>query len=219
VICSKTETRSRGGRAHDREASCLEYSNNHALTRDNSLTLPPYGAVMVSNLSFPGTEIIRYTEKIVSHHRTTLGVSFRSACLSLRGINAGSPHVASRGNGKSGSTSLNEERGCPPINRCRATVRALRYLTTKLGPWCRVNLSNMFPNLVKITSLDGTLCAGNRTRVHTRPYLRSTSINSCEFRSDTIYVFSEGANLRAFKSLNCIFIGYIYFIVPAICGV
>jgi len=149
VICSKTETRSRGGRAHDREASCLEYSNNHALTRDNSLTLPPYGTVMVSNLSFPGTEIIRYTEKIVSHHRTTLGVSFRSACLSLREINAGSPHVASRDNGKSGSTSLNKERGCPRINRCRATVRALRYLTTKLGPCCRVNLSNMVPNLVK----------------------------------------------------------------------
>jgi len=72
----------------------------------------------------------------------------------------------------------------------------------------------MFPNRERVTSLDGTLCAGNKTRVHTRPYLRSTSKNSCEFRSDTIYVFSEGANLRAFKSLNSIFIEYIYFIVP-----
>jgi len=160
---------------------------------------------MVSNFNFPGTEIIRYTEKTVSHHRITLGVSFLIACLSRRGINEGSPHVARRGNGKSGSISLKDERGCPPINRCRATVRAFRYLTTKLGPWCRVNLSTMSPNLVRITSLDGTLRAGNKTRVHTRPYLRSTSLNSCEFRSDTIYVFSEGANLRAFKSLNCIF--------------
>lgn len=150
----------------------------------------------------------------VSHHLTTLGVSFFNSNLSLRGIKVGSPHVASRGSGKSGSISLSEERGWPPMNRCRATVNAFRYLTTKLGPWFRVNLRSMSPNLVRIWSLDGTLCEGKSVRVQTRPYLFNTSLNSFEFRSDTIYVFSEGANLRAFKSLNCIFIVYVYFIVP-----
>lgn len=150
----------------------------------------------------------------VNHHLTTLGVSFFNSNLSLRGIKVGSPHVASRGSGRSGSISLNEDRGCPPINRCRATVNAFRYLTTKVGPWFRVNLRIMSPNLVRIWSLDGTLCAAKRVRVHTRPYLFSTSLNSFEFRSDTIYVDSVGVNLRAFKSLNCTFIVYIYFIVP-----
>jgi len=134
VICSRPRLALGRKSFTNREANCLENSNNHALTCDRTSGLPPYGVLMVSKFNFPGIEIIRYTEKRVSHHRTTLGVSFFNSYLSLRGIKVGSPHVASRGSGKSGSTSLKDERGEPPMNRCKATVKALRYLTTKLGP-------------------------------------------------------------------------------------
>lgn len=145
-------------------------------------------------------------ENIVSHHRTTLGVSFLSSALSRRGMNEGSPQEESRGKGKLGSISLSDERGEPPINLWRATVKALRYLTTNTGPWCFVKRSNMSPNLVRIWSRDGTLVPGNRIRVKTLPYLRSTTLNSCELRSDTIYVFSWVACSKDFRSLLLLFI-------------
>jgi hypothetical protein len=166
--------------------NCFENSSSHILNKFNFSFEPPYGAVIDSNFTFPGTDIIRYTEKRVSHQRTTDGVSFLSSFRSRNGINIGSPQEAKRGRGNRGSISLKEERGCPPINLCRATVSDFRYLTTNTEPWLLCSLSNMDIRLLIICNLEATFDVGNRIRVKTRPYLFTTNSNSFELRSDTI---------------------------------
>lgn len=55
-------------------------------------------------------------ENKVKYHLNTRGDNDCIALLSLKGMKAGSPELVSRGKGKSGSTSLNDLRGCPPMN-------------------------------------------------------------------------------------------------------
>lgn len=152
---------------------------------------------------------------MVKYHLTTDAVSFSNSRRSLVGMKLGSPELVSRGNGKSGSISLKDLRGRPPRNRCRQTVKAFRYFTVKLGPWCREILSIMWPSLVSSWSLLETFDFAKMVREIILPYRRKTARNSSEFRSDTIYDVSVMELFRNFKFLKFIFIeSYILWFLP-----